>query len=114
MHVQAMISTHPHVKGSTNETLIRCIEECFDCAQSCIACADACLGEEQVFELTQCIRTGSNEGVIRIALEACAMACRVCGQECESHAEMHEHCRICAENCKRCEAACREASGSIH
>jgi hypothetical protein len=27
---------------------------------------------------------------------------------------MHEHCRICADSCKRCEAACREASGSIH
>jgi hypothetical protein len=26
--------------------------------------------------------------------------------ECESHASMHEHCRICADACRRCEAAC--------
>ncbi|HBV11783.1 MAG TPA: four-helix bundle copper-binding protein, partial [Brevundimonas sp.] len=27
--------------------------------------------------------------------------------------EMHEHCRICAEECRRCENACREAASSI-
>ncbi len=84
MHVQQIISTHPHVRGKTNDALIRCIEECYDCAQSCTACADACLGEQQVHQLTQCIRldldcadvcaatgavasrrAGSNEEVIR-------------------------------------------------
>jgi hypothetical protein len=51
MHAQQMISTHPHVKGSTNEALIRCIEECYDYAQTCTSCADACLGEEMVQHL---------------------------------------------------------------
>ena len=133
MHAQEMISTHPHVRGSVNTALARCIDECYDCAQSCVICADACLGEEMVQSLLQCIRlnqdcadictaagavasrrTGSNEGVIRLTLQACAEACRLCAEECERHADMHEHCRICADNCKRCEAACREASGSIH
>ena len=27
-------------------------------------------------------------------------------EECEKHAGMHEHCRICAEACRRCEQAC--------
>jgi hypothetical protein len=31
-----------------------------------------------------------------------------CGDECERHAEMHEHCGICAEACRACEEACRE------
>lgn len=132
MHAQRMIATHPHVKGSANDVLIRCIEECFDCAQTCTSCADACLGESMVAELTQCIRfnmdcadicaatgavatrrTGSNGAVTKMMIEACGEACRVCAQECESHADMHEHCRICAEACRRCEAACREAAGSI-
>jgi hypothetical protein len=56
MHAQQMIGTHPHVKGNTNDALIRCIEECFDCAQTCTSCADACLGESMVAQLTQCIR----------------------------------------------------------
>jgi hypothetical protein len=54
MHAQQMIATHPHVKGSTNEILIRCIEECYACAQSCTACADACLGEDSVKDRHLC------------------------------------------------------------
>lgn len=132
MHVQDMISTHPDVKGNTNDALIRCIEECFDCAQACTSCADACLGEASVQQLTQCIRlnldcadvcaatgvlstrrTGSNEDVIRAMLEACALACRICGDECDRHAGEHEHCRICAESCRRCGEACDEALQSM-
>src|SRR5581483_5925996 len=56
MHAQEIIRTHPHVRGNTNDALVRCIEACYDCAQACIACADACLGEDTVKELTQCIR----------------------------------------------------------
>ena len=50
MHAMQMISTHPDVRGSTNDVLIGCIEECYDCAQACVACADACLAEPQVTE----------------------------------------------------------------
>lgn len=132
MHAHEMISMHPEVKGNTNDVLIRCIEECYDCAQVCTSCADACLGEEMVAQLRQCIRlnldcadicaatgsvasrrTGSNEEVIMRMLEACAVACRVCGEECQRHADMHEHCRVCAESCRRCEQACRDAMQSI-
>ncbi len=133
MHAHAMISTHPHVRGSTNDALIRCIEECYDCAQSCTSCADACIGESSVSELVQCIRlnldcadvcmatgalatrrSGSNEELIRRMLETCGFACALCAQECERHADHHEHCRVCAQACRRCEEACREALGSIH
>lgn len=132
MQLQSMIGSHPHVRGNTNDRLIRAIESALACAEICTSCADACLGEDMVQNLTQCIRldldcadlcattarigarrTGSNEAVIRMTLEACAEACRVCGAECEQHAGMHEHCRICAEACRACEAACREAAGSI-
>lgn len=132
MHVQQMISTHPHVRGNTSDVVIRCIEECYSCAQACSSCADACLGEDMVQQMTQCIRlnldcadvcaaagsvatrrTGSNEEVIRHMLEACATACRLCGEECERHADKHEHCRICAESCRRCEKACQAALGSL-
>lgn len=132
MHVQEMIATHPHVRGNTNDALIRCIEACYECAQSCTSCADACLGEEMVRDLTQCIRlnldcadvclttgavssrrTGTNELILKRMIETCAEACRLCGDECEKHAQMHEHCRICAEACRRCEQACREAADTI-
>lgn len=132
MQAQAMISTHPDVRGKTNDALIRCIEACYSCARVCTSCADACLAEEMIAELRQCIRlnldcadvcaatgsvatrrTGGNEEVIRPMLEACAQACRRCGDECEKHAGRHEHCRICAEECRRCERACRGALASL-
>src|SRR5215813_3987648 len=102
MHTHAMISTHPHVHGNVNQSLVRCINECLDCLQACTACADACLGEDSVRHLTDCIRfnldcadicaataklssrrTGSNEATIRAMLEICAEACRICAEECE-------------------------------
>jgi hypothetical protein len=132
MHAQEMIATHPQVRGQTNEALIRCIEACYDCAQTCTACADACLGETMVQQMTQCIRTcldcadvcmatgalatrrtGSNPGLIAQMLQVCEDACRICGQECERHAEAMPHCRICGEACRRCETACREAAGAM-
>jgi hypothetical protein len=46
-------------------------------------------------------------------LQACALACNVCGEECEKHASKHEHCRMCADACRRCEDACNRAVRSI-
>ena len=132
MRVKEMIATHPDVQGDINAALLRCIEDCHACAQACTSCADACLAEDKVAELRQCIRfnldcadlclaaatlatrrTGSNETAIVATLEACATACRLCGDECAEHGAHMEHCRICAEACRRCEQSCREAIASI-
>ena len=128
-----MLDTYPKDLGGVDrEKLLACIEACVACAQACTACADACLGEDMVAELTTCIRTcldcadqceatgrvlsrrtGYDADVTRAVLEACATACRACGDECARHAQMHEHCRVCAESCRRCEAACRELTSSL-
>jgi len=132
MHLARMIASHPHVRGNANDTLVRCIEACFDCAQTCLVCADACLGEDMVRDLTHCIRlnqdcadlcfaagalgtrrTGGNAAFLQQAMQLCAAACAECAMECERHATMHEHCRICAEACRECETACREAAAGI-
>jgi hypothetical protein len=132
MHAMQMISTHPDARGNADDVLIRCIEECYDCAQACVACADACLAEEMVAQLRQCIRldqdcadvcaatgrlasrrTGNDERLLKLMLETCGEACRLCGTECERHGDVHEHCRICAEACRRCEQTCIEAADAI-
>jgi hypothetical protein len=132
MNTQQMIASHPEVRGSTNDVLLRAIDCAVECAQTCLACADACLAEPMVTELRQCIRldldcadacaaaaaiatrrTGSNETVLASMLETCSLACRLCADECARHASQHEHCRICADSCRRCETACRDAAGSI-
>jgi len=38
---------------------------------------------------------------------------RSCGEECAGHADMHEHCRVCADVCRRCEQACRELLAAL-
>jgi hypothetical protein len=122
-----MLRTYPDDLGGIDRSaLVACIDACVECAQACTACADACLSEDAVVQLATCIRTnldcadvcgttsrvlsrptGHDAALTRTVLEACAAACRSCGDECGSHAEMHEHCRICAESCRRCEEACR-------
>jgi hypothetical protein len=133
MLAREMVATHPIVKGNLGDPLIRCVEECFNCAQTCTSCADACLAEQMVADLRQCIRlnldcadmcvaagklasrrTGSNQEVLRQALDACMAACGACKDECQRHAAQYDHCRICAEECARCEQACRDAMQSVH
>ncbi|GAB3325635.1 four-helix bundle copper-binding protein [Geodermatophilus aquaeductus] len=128
-----MLEAYPKDLGGVDrQKLQECIEACFECAQACTACADACLSEDMVAELTTCIRTnldcadvcdttgrvlsrhtGYDANLTRAVLEACAAACKACGDECARHAEMHEHCRVCADSCRRCEAACRDLISSL-
>jgi hypothetical protein len=75
--------------------LISCIRTDLDCADICVATGAV---------MTR--QTASNAGIRRAILEACRTACAACADECERHAGMHEHCRICAEACRQCEAAC--------
>ncbi len=127
-----MLETYPAEITLERSALGRTIDALLACAEACTACADACLSEEMVAELTKCIRTnldcadicgtsarvlsrhtGYDANITRALLEACAVACKSCGDECVRHAEMHEHCRICAEACRACEQACRDLVATI-
>jgi hypothetical protein len=133
-HIGRMIDAHPAgtERQLDKEKLAACIGACFECAQACTGCADACLAEDMIAELTRCIRTdldctdicavtgsvltrqtGTDSEIVTTLLDACRTACRVCAEECERHAHMHEHCRICAEACHQCESACAELAGSL-
>lgn len=132
-NIQAMLQTHPDgaAQGALS-VMTECIEACFNCEQICSACADACLSEDMVAELRYCIRTDldcadicgatgrmmvrqtkPDAELMRTQLQACLTACRVCAEECERHASMHEHCRVCAETCRRCERTCQTMLAQI-
>jgi hypothetical protein len=125
MSIREILQTHPRPTDIDLDVLVRCIDECIACAWTCTSCADADLAEPDVQEMIRCIRlcldcsgicvstgqaltrqTEADRSVLRAAVEACAIACRVCGDECERHASHHEHCRLCMEECRRCEDAC--------
>jgi len=122
-----MLETYPKSINLDRATLAAAIDTLIACGQACTACADACLSEDTVAELAKCIRTnldcadicavtarvlsrhtGYDATISRALLEACATACKACGDECERHARMHEHCRVCADACRACERACRD------
>ncbi|WNB86998.1 four-helix bundle copper-binding protein [Cellulomonas sp. ATA003] len=132
MHTAAMMESYPAEIKLDRQLLAQAVDALLQCAQACTACADACLSEEMVADLRKCIRTdldcadicvaaanvlsrhtGYDANITRAVVQACVTACKSCGDECEAHAGMHEHCRICAEACRACEAACSELLAAI-
>lgn len=126
-YARQMLDTYPRTFNVDAGVLADTIDALSDCAQACTACADDCLSERNVAELVKCIRldldcadvctatlrvvsrqTEYDAGITRPLLDACATTCASCADECERHAGMHEHCRVCAEACRRCEQACRQ------
>jgi hypothetical protein len=120
-----MLETHPRRPEKDLQLVADVHERLSACMDSCLICADACLAEDMVKELVRCIRlnqdcadvcratlgimarmTDPDGQLLRAQLQACIEACRICGEECEKHAEMHEHCRLCADECRQCEASC--------
>jgi Domain of Unknown Function (DUF326) len=126
-YARQLLDTYPRTFNVDAGVLAGTIDALNDCAQSCIADADDDLSEQNVAEMIKCIRlcldcadvcvatlgvtgrqTEYDANVTRSLLDACVVTCKTCGDECERHAQMHEHCRICAEACRRCEQECRE------
>jgi uncharacterized membrane protein len=126
-YARQMLDSYPRTFNLGADVLAATIDALSDCAQACTADADADLGERDLAEMVKCIRlclncvdictatagvisrlTEHDADVTRLLLEACVAICKSCGDECERHAQHHEHCRVCAEACRCCEQACRE------
>jgi hypothetical protein len=129
---QRMLDAYPKSMNVDKPLLAAVIEEALNCFQTCTACADACLSEDMAAEMTKCIRTnadcaaicattvqvlsrhtGYDANITRAQLQACIAACKACGDECSQHADMHDHCKVCAEACRACEQACQALLDSI-
>ncbi|HEX4733039.1 MAG TPA: four-helix bundle copper-binding protein [Thermoleophilaceae bacterium] len=123
--VLEILETHPLPAQLDRELVAAGVDACADCAPACTVCADSSLAEADVAEMRRsirlcqdcadvCVTTGRvlarqteyEHEIAKAMIEACVRACGICAQECEKHAHMHEHCRLCAEVCRRCEAAC--------
>jgi hypothetical protein len=131
MTVAEMIASHPD-RALDADALAACIEAAHACAAACTACADACLAEDDVASMRACIRrdldcsdiatataavlsrqVAMDLGLVRVVLEACAVAAKRCAVECELHADAHEHCRLCAQACTNLYAASRSLLESL-
>jgi hypothetical protein len=132
MTVQEILGTHPRPLIADVAVLARCLDECDVCQTTCTICADASLAEEDVATMVRCIRlcldcadacnatsrivsrqTEPDTVTQRTVVAACVAACRACAAECERHAQHHEHCRLSAEECRRCERACEDLLAAL-
>jgi uncharacterized protein DUF326 len=130
-YARQMLNTYAGTVGA--DVLAAAVEALSDCTQACIADTAADLGEHNVTEMARCIRlcldcadvctatigvtsrqADYDPRVTRPLLEACVAICKSCGDECERHARMHEHCRVCAVACRRCEQACRDLLAAMN
>ena len=126
-YARRLLDTYSDTFDIEAGVLAATIDALNDCAQACTADTAADLSERNVTEMVKCIRlcldctdicvatvgvtslqTEYDALVIKPLLEACAAICKSCGDECDRHAQMHEHCRVCAEACRRCEQDCRK------
>jgi hypothetical protein len=80
------------------------VEELKRCIAFNEVCADVCATTGAALSR----RVPGDQQLVRTLLEACGQAGKDCGEECERHADMHKHCRVCAEACPTCEQGCRE------
>jgi hypothetical protein len=131
-YARQLLDTYPNSAPVDDGLLAATIDALSDCAQACTADVDADLSEQNLADMVLCIRlclactdicTATvgvisrpavyDADVVRPLLEACVASCKSCGDECERHATMHRHCRICAEACRRCEQACRELLAAL-
>jgi hypothetical protein len=131
--IDLMLRRHPRADNQHTADYVDALEALATCAGICISCADSCLGEPEHLErLRRCISTNldcadvctastrvlmrqteaPNE-LVQAQLHACVLGCQLCAEECERHADMHDHCRICAETCRHCQERCNFLLGEI-
>ncbi len=131
-YARQMLDSYQSAPSADVALLAAAIDAISDCTQACIADTDADLSGQNLTEMVRCIRqcldcadvcaatgavlsrpAGYDAAVARPLLQACVAICKSCGDECERHARMHEHCRVCAEACRRCEQACRQLADAL-
>ena len=110
------------------DAVSRAVESLVACALACTACADASLVDDAVAGLSTAIRAdrdcadscgvtarmlSRNTGAapadhVVAQLRSCLLACRASRLECAAHADLHDHCRACADATLAGEQACAE------
>jgi hypothetical protein len=118
----SMMKSMPMTGMKMDMTMMQsCIESCAAAAQAATMCADADMGQEMAKCGAMCANTadvattmmrmmmrpnGYDMAVMMPMMEACVAMGSACAEECRMHADMHDHCRICAMACDAMVEAC--------
>ena len=124
----AMSSSDMPMKGMDPAMMQETIEALTACTQACIMCADADAGEGMGKCAGMCANCadvcdtmmrmmlrmhGWDMQVMMSMMQTTIMMCRACSAECMMHAEMSEHCRLCAMACDQAVMAMEKMMGSM-
>ena len=124
----AMSSSDMPMKGMDPAMMQECIEALTACTQACIMCADADAGEGMGRCAGMCANcadvcdtmmrmmlrmSGMDAAVMSSMMQTTIMMCRACSAECMMHAEMSEHCRLCAMACDQAAMALEKMMGAM-
>lgn len=101
----------------------QCMEACSAAMEAATMCADACGGMEGMGRCAaMCADTadvamatmrmmmrpmGYDTDAMAAMMHACMTMGAACAAECSSHADVHDHCRICEQACVAMVDACR-------
>lgn len=118
-----MMRAMPMAASMDTDAMTSCIESCDAAMQAATMCADACAGMDgmaacagmcanmadvAMTTMRMIMRpNGMNVDAMTAMLAACVAMGEACAMECRSHADMHDHCRICAMACDAMVASCR-------
>jgi hypothetical protein len=126
--MMSMMSTESMGMAMDMKLMQECIEACSAAEQAALMCADAGSGDNMGRMMSMCANTadmantmmrmmmrpmGYDAASMMGMLEATMMMCRACADECMMHAEMSDHCRMCAEVCTNAVAACEALKSSM-
>ena len=116
------------MKGMDMSTMQECIEACSAASMAATMCADADGGEGMGRCASMCMNTadvamatmrmmmrpaGYDMTVMSSMMTACMAMGEACAAECGAHADMSEHCRICAAACRAMADACSRAMSGM-
>jgi len=105
-----------------------CIEACSAASMAATMCADADGGEGMGRCASMCMNTaevadtmmrmmlrpaGYDMGVMTSMMSTCMAMGEACAAECDMHAAMSEHCRVCAAACRAMVEACSTAMSGM-
>ncbi len=124
----AMSMQDSPMQGMDMTMTAECIEALSACEQACVMCADADAGEGMARCAGMCSNcadmcntmmrmmlrpNGMDMAVMMSMMESTMAMCRACSAECMMHAEMSEHCRLCAMACDQAAMALEKMLGSM-
>jgi hypothetical protein len=128
MMKNAMSTSEMPMQGMDPAMMQETIEALSACMQACVMCADADAAENMARCAGLCSNcadvcdtmmrmmlrmNGWDMQVMSSMMQSTIMMARACSAECRMHADMSEHCRMCAMACDQAVMAMEKMMGSM-